>query len=261
MMLVDAHCHLTHEVFKDKLDEVIAQAKEAGVVAAICSGVNVPSNREVLELHKKYPDFVQVSLGLYPIDLLGLVEETGLARQVEPFDLDSELKFIEEHKDEILAIGECGLDYHWDKDHHDQQKENFIKIIEFAKKINKPLIIHTREAEADCIELLEKHGAKRVQLHMFEGRKHVIKKAAELGYYFSIPAILNKNQHFKMIVELVNINQLLTETDAPWRGPVSGEDNVPANVKETAKYIAEIKGMDVMEVEKNIYANYQRLFL
>jgi len=261
-MLVDAHCHLTHEKLKDILPEVIRKAKERGVVAAITSGVNVPTNREVLELTKRYPDFVKCSLGLYPIDLLGLSgDEIGLARQTEPFNLDEELKFIEEHKDEILAVGECGLDYHWDKEHHEQQKENFRKIVEFVKKINKPIIIHSRKAEADCVEILEKSGIRKVLLHMFDGRKHLIKKAAELGYHFSIPTNVHKSQHFQIVVDLVNINQLLTETDAPWMGPNLGEPNEPANVAETIKKIAEIKKMDPKEVEKNIYMNYQRLFL
>jgi TatD DNase family protein len=260
-MFIDAHCHLTHESLKHKLPDIVKRAKEKGVVSVICSGVNVPTNREVLQFHKQYPDFIQCSLGLYPIDLIGLEEETGLSRQVEPFDLDDELRFIEQHKNDILAVGECGLDYHWDKEHHEQQKENFKKILAFVKKINKPIIVHTRKAEADCIELLEESGVKKVMLHMFEGRKHIIKKAAELGYYFSVPAILNKSQHFQMLVDIVNINQLLTETDAPWMGPTAGVPNEPANVVETVKKIAEIKKMDPKEVEENLYLNYQRLFL
>jgi len=109
--------------------------------------------------------------------------------------------------------------------------------------------------------MLEKSGIKKVMLHMFEGRKHIIKKAADLGYYFSVPAILHKNQHFQMLVELVNINQLLTETDAPWMSPVPGVPNEPANVAGTVEEIARIKKMDVKEVEDNIFMNYQRLFL
>jgi TatD DNase family protein len=261
-MFVDAHCHLTHESLKSQLPEVIKRAKANGVVSIICSGVNVPTNREVLELHKKYPDIIQASLGLYPIDLIGIVpDEVGLTRQIEQFDLDKEMKFIEQHKDEILAVGECGLDYHWDKEKHEQQKENFQKILAFVKKINKPIVVHTRKAEADCIELLEKSGIKKVMLHMFEGRKHIIKKAAELGYFFSVPAILHKSQHFQMLVDMVNINQLLTETDAPWMGPTQGVPNEPANVANTIKEIAKIKKMDPKEVEDNIYLNYQRLFL
>ncbi len=220
-MLVDVHCHLTHESFKNKLDEVLDRAKKAGVTTIITSGVNVPTNREVLELSKSNP-MIKCTLGLYPIDLLGEADESGLSRQIEPFDLDEEMNFIEQHKDEILGVGECGLDYHWDKDRHEKQKENFRKIIEFVKKIDKPIVIHTREAEADCIDMLEKSGIKKVMLHMFEGNKKLIKRAEELGYYFSVPAILNKNQHFRMLVEMVNINQLLTETDSPWRGPQPG---------------------------------------
>lgn len=259
-MLVDVHCHLTHESFKNNLDEVLKKAKKAGVATIITSGVNVPTNREVLALSKSNP-MIKCTLGLYPIDLLGDTDETGLARQVEPFDLEKEMKFIEHHKDEILGVGECGLDYFWDKEKHEIQKTNFEKILKFVKRINKPIIIHTREAEADCIDLVEKSGVKKVLLHMFEGNKKLIKRAEELGYYFSIPAILNKNSHFRMLVEMVNINQLLTETDAPWRGPTPGLTNEPANVAETVKYIAEIKKMDVKEVENILYMNYQKFFL
>ncbi len=261
-MLIDVHCHLTHELLKNRIPEIIKNAKEKGVIGAITSGVNVPTNREALELAKKYPDFIKCSLGLYPIDLIGESEnESGLSRQALPFNLDEELKFIEKNKDRIAAVGECGLDYHYDKTQHEKQKENFIKIIEFVKKINKPIIIHSRKAEADAIELLEKSKIKKVVLHMFEGRKHIIKKAAELGYYFSIPTNIKKSQHFQGVVEMVNINQLLTETDSPWISPTPGIPNEPANVAETIKEIAKIKKMDIKEAENNIYMNYQRLFL
>ncbi len=259
-MLVDVHCHLTHEKLKNQIPDVIKRAKENGVVAIIASGVNVPTNREVLELAKKY-DMIKCSLGLYPIDLLGLQpDESGLTRPTEKFDLDEELKFIEKNKDKILAVGECGLDFHWDKEHHDEQKDNFEKIIEFTKKINKPILIHSRKAEVECVELLEKSGIKKVILHMFEGRKHLIKRAEELGYYFTVPTNILKSQHFQMLVEMVNLNRLLTETDAPWMSPDSNP-NEPANVSLTITKIAELKKMDVKEVENAIYMNYQKVFL
>ena len=259
-MLVDVHCHLTHEKLKNQIPEIVKRAKEAGVVAIITSGVNVPTNREVLELTKKY-DIIKCSFGLYPIDLLGIQpDEAGLTRQTQKFDLDEELKFIEKNKDKILAVGECGLDFHWDKTHHEEQKANFQKIIKFVEKINKPILIHSRKAELECVELLEKSKIKTVILHMFEGRKHLIKKAESLGYYFTVPTNIQKSQHFQMLVEMVNLSRLLTETDAPWMSP-NQDPNEPANVKLTVKKIAEIKKMDVKEVENAIYMNYQKVFL
>lgn len=259
-MLVDVHCHLTHEKLKHQIPELIERAKAVGVTSIITSGVNVPTNREVLELTKKY-DIIKCSLGLYPIDLLGIQpDEAGLTRQTVKFDLDEELKFIEKNKDKILAVGECGLDFHWDKTHHEEQKANFQKIIKFVERINKPILIHSRKAEVECIEMLEKSKIKKVILHMFEGRKHLIKKAESLGYYFTVPTNLIKSQHFQMLVEMINLNRLLTETDAPWMSP-NEKPNEPANVALTVKKIAEIKKMDVKEVENAIYMNYQKVFL
>jgi len=259
-MLVDVHCHLTHEKLKNQIPDIVKRAKEKGVVSIIASGVNVPTNREVLELTKKY-DIIKCSLGLYPIDLLGIQpDESGLTRNTEKFDLDEELKFIEKNKDKILAVGECGMDFHWDKEHHEEQKSNFEKIIKFVKRIDKPILIHSRKAETECVELLERSGIKKVILHMFEGRKHLIKKAEELGYYFTVPVNILKSQHFQMLVDMVNISRLLTETDAPWMSP-DLNPNEPANVSLTIKKIAEIKKMDVKEVENAIYMNYQNVFL
>jgi len=250
-----------HESFEGKLDEVIKRAKENGVVAIIVSGVNVPTNREALEMAKKYPDIIKCSLGLYPIDLLGLQpDESGLSRQTKKFDLNDELEFIEKNKEKIAAVGECGGDYHFDKHHHEEQKNNFKKILQFVKKINKPVIVHSRNAEMDCVEILEKSGIKKVILHMFEGRKNLIKKSIELGYYFTVPTNINKSQHFQMLVEMVPLNRLLTETDAPWIGPRQGTPNEPANVAETVKKIAEIKKIDAKEAENIIFMNYQKLF-
>src|SRR3989344_1031990 len=100
MILVDDHCHLMHELYKGKLDEVIERAKKSGVKAIICSGVNVPTNREALEIAKKYAPLVRASLGIYPIDALGLApDESGLSRQKGPIDLDAEFDFIKKNKD------------------------------------------------------------------------------------------------------------------------------------------------------------------
>ena len=259
-MLVDVHCHLDHEKFKADLDEVIDRAKKAKVTHILTSGVNVKSNRNALELSRKY-DIVHFSAGLYPIDLLGDVDVEGMPRQMEPINMDDEFKFIQDHKEEVMSIGEVGLDGKYCADQMPQQKKNFEKIISFVEKIDKPIVIHSRKAEKDVIDLLESSSLKRVNLHCFMGNKKLIQRAADLGYSFSIPSIILKLQHFQMLVEMVSTSQLLTETDAPWLSPYTEKKNEPAFITETIKKIAEIKKMTTLEVEKNIFMNFQKLFL
>ena len=263
MNLVDVHCHLTHEKFEKDLDEVISRAKKAGVKAIICSGVNPADNKKVLEIAKKY-DIVKASLGIYPIDALGLApDETGLPRHKGEINLEKEFEFFKKNKDKFVAIGEVGLDYYWIKDEkiHKKMRDNFQKIINFCEKENIPIIIHTRKAEKDCLDMLEKSKLKKVVLHSFQGNKKLIQLASELGFSFSIPCIIDKLMHFQMLVEMVNISQLLTETDAPWLSPVPGERNVPENVKITVEAIAKIKGITAEECANNIFMNYQKMFL
>ena len=263
-MLVDVHCHLTHEHFKDKLDEVLRRAENAGVRAIVCSGVNHPTNEEVLALAKKYP-IIKASLGLYPLDVLGEIpaeaaDETGLTRQTVPINLEEEFKFILKNKAKIVSLGECGMDFQWDKVHHQKQKENFEKIIAFAEKLNKPLIVHSRKAELECVEMLESSKLKKIIMHCFSGRKHLIKRVAEKGMFFSIPSNILRLQHFQMLTDLVDINQLLTETDAPWLSPYLEQKNEPAFVIESVKKIAEIKKIAFKEAEEQVWKNYLNVF-
>jgi len=263
MNLVDIHCHLNHERFKKDLDKVIENAKKAGVKVIITSGVNVPTNREVLKLAEKY-DIVKCSLGIYPIDALNVkidaLDEIGLARQAEPFDVDKELEFIKKNKSKIAGVGECGMDFKYLKGYEKQQRETFQKVISTVEKIKKPIIVHTRSAELPCVEMLESSKLKKVVLHSFGGRKSIIKKAADLGYSFSIPPVIKRLQHFEIVASLVNINQLLTETDAPWLGPEPGVRNEPKNVLESVKKIAKIKKFTVEETANSIFLNCQRMF-
>jgi len=265
MKLVDVHCHLNHAQFEKDLPQVIDRAKKAGVVKMISAGVNPPTNREVLELTKKYPGLVECSYGVYPIDALNVkLEEFGEIglRQVEHFDVDDELEWIKKNKDGCVAIGEAGLDYKWVTDPKLQAKmrENFQKVIDLCEKIKKPLIIHSRRAEADCVSMVESSKLKKVNFHCFEGRKSLLKKVDDHGWSCSIPAVIMRLQHFETVVKTLNINNILTETDAPWLSPVVHERNEPANVALTIKRIAEIKKFEEVEVANNILMNYQRMF-
>jgi len=191
-------------------------------------------------------------------------ESDGFLRDIEEFDVDGELSWIKEHKDDCVAIGEIGLDYNWKEfqteEMRDKQKEVFRKCLELAKKIDKPVVIHSRKAELDAIEILEEFGMKGVVMHCFNGKKSLIRRCVENGWFLSIPAVIMRLDHFKMLVEMVPLEQLLTETDAPYLSPVAGERNEPANVAVTIRKIAEIKGLGEEEVAEQIFNKAKELF-
>lgn len=265
MNLIDVHCHVNHDAFKKDLDAVLERAKKVGVKAIVVSGVNPVSNKKVLALAKKY-SIIKASLGIYPIDALGLAEaEIGLPRQTVPIDLDEEFTFIEKNKEHVISIGEVGMDFHWaDKEKtYAKQADNFRRIIHFAKRIKKPLVIHSRKAEKECIEIMSEEIKNKeipVVNHCFSGKKNLIKQAEELGHYFSVPPNILRSESFQTLVKLVDLKQLLTETDAPYLSPAPETRNEPANVLLTVEKIAKIKGLPVETVAEQIWQNYKRVF-
>ncbi len=260
LLFIDLHAHLDHPYFEKDIDDVIKRAKEAGVKIILIAGVNPSSNKEVLDLCKKY-DILRAALGIYPVDALQKEIEAGeYPLKSEPFDIDEEIKFIEKNKKSIYAVGECGLDYHWIKDKKDQQKILFHKIIELCERTNKPLIIHSRKAEKDCIEMLKSSKLKKVNFHCFHGSKKLIKEIVDNNWYFSIPTNVVRSQQFQELVKEVPLSHLFCETDSPYLSPYKDKRNEPAFIIESYKKIAEIKGMDLTEVANNIYLNWQRVF-
>jgi TatD DNase family protein len=252
-MFIDVHCHLDFESIIERLDEVIENAKKAGLKTIITSGITPETNRKILEIAKKY-DIVKASLGLYPMD--ALTREEGKT----DFDVDEELEFWQKNKDKFISIGEIGLDYKNGKDKA-MQKAVFEKVLETAKKLNKPVIIHSRKAEEDAIDILESSGYKKVIMHCFSGKKNLVKRAYDLGYYFSIPTNVIRLQQFQEMVKEIDINHLFCETDAPFLSPFKDKRNEPAFVIESYKKIAEIKNITLEETQKNIWMNFQKLFL
>ncbi len=261
-MLVDVHAHLTDPKFLHDLPAVLERAKKAGVTAIVCNGVNPANNREILALAKTH-SIIKAALGAYPTDAIGFVEtETGLEKATHPWDLDKELDFIASQKDNIMGIGEVGLEFKHVTDEHLRklQVANFKKIMALGEKLKKPLIIHSRGAETETLELLQSSTNKKVVLHCFGGRKSLVRKANELGFHLSIPPVIARLQHFEMVVNEMHINQLLTETDSPWLSHIADERNEPMNVQESVKCIAKLKKFDPIETENNLFLNYQRLF-
>lgn len=258
MILIDVHAHLDHPFFEKDLDEVIDRAKKIGVKAIITNGVNPESNKRVLSLAKKY-DIIKAALGMYPIDALQREAETGEAPWLQhPFTVADCLAEIKKHRNDIVAIGEVGMDFAMAED-KETQREHFQQVIDLAVEIKKPLIVHSRKAEQEVIEMLSKSKAK-VLLHCFSGSKKLFLEGLKHGFYFSIPVNIVRSHQFQTWVKEAPLSHLLTETDAPYLGVNRDDRNESCNVIHTVNKIAEIKQMDPQEVANAIYGNYQRLF-
>lgn len=251
-MIVDVHCHLYFPQFEEDMEEVIKRAETAGLVALVNAGTDHKSNLKVLELSKKY-NVVKATLGLYPTTALELSDE----------EVDKEIKFIKSNKDNIVGIGEIGLDFQLTKEPEKQQRqiEVFKRLITSLKDLDKTFVIHSRKAEKECVDILEELGAKKVNFHCFSGSFKLAKRIEANNWTMSIPANIDKSQHFQGIVEQTSINNLLTETDAPFLSPAGETRCEPSFIKQTLIKIAEIKNMNVKEVTNNIYLNYQKTFL
>jgi TatD DNase family protein len=247
MRIIDIHAHLDLGGFN--VEKVIEDSKKNGVVAIIANGVHVKSNREVLKFAEKY-DIVKPALGFYPTHTTEVSEE----------EFDQELEFIKSKKP--IAFGEIGLDLKEvsGNDNIKKMERAFEKFISLSEKTKIPMIVHSRKAEPRVIEMLESSRAKNFVMHCFSGKKALVKKIADKGWFFSVPVTVIRTQQFQELVEYTNINQLLTETDAPYLGPAN-EPNVPKNILLSIKKIAEIKGLNEEEVSNNIFMNYQRVFL
>jgi len=251
MKIVDVHAHFTYKNFNKDIDKVIKNMKSAGVSKVISNGLSFEDNKNVLKLSKKY-DIVDAALGLYPTE----------AGTISNKDLDKILNQIEENKTKIVAIGEVGLDYYWTKEDakKQRQKEVLSKIIKLANKINKPLIVHSRNAELDTVEIM-KSAKVPVIMHCFCGNLEATEKANKYGYYFSIPVTIVRSKTFKKLVKRVGISRLLTETDAPFLAPKPGERNDSSNIGLTIQKISEVSDIDEKSISNKILSNYNKLFI
>jgi len=247
MTFIDVHCHL--DICKN-IPEIIKNVKKSDVKIIITNGVNIETNRKTLELSEKYP-LVKAALGIYPIEALKLSDK----------EIDKEISFIKENKDKIIAIGEIGLDYKEDQSEHDRQKQIFKKFISLSLELDKPIIIHSRKAEEETIEILEIMHAKKVIMHCFSGNFLLVEKIAKNLWYLSIPASIKNSEHFQKMVNEIPLDRLLCETDSPFLHPDKLKNNTPDLVIESYKKIAEIKSLDLDKIKEKIYDNYKKLFL
>jgi len=250
--LVDTHTHIDMQDFDD-LDAVILNAKNAGVVKVIIPSVDRTSFDNVIKIANTY-EGAYCALGIHPTEAQHAVDS----------DFDKIAEFSSDKK--VVAIGECGLDYYWDKTYITEQKDVFLKQIELAKKLDKTLIVHDREAHKDTFDMLvgNTNGEIPVVMHCFSGSLELAKECIKKGFYIALGGVVTFKNAKKAHEIAVNIplESLLLETDAPYLTPVPyrGKRNEPAYVKFVAEEIAKLRGISFEEVEKVTSDNARKAF-
>lgn len=253
MMLFDTHAHLNAEQFDEDLEEVVLRAQQAGVSNMVIVGFDRPTIKKAIELVERY-DFMYASVGWHPVDAIDMTDE--------------DLAWIEElaAHPKVVALGEMGLDYYWDKSPKEIQKEVLRKQIQLAKKVKLPIIIHNREATADLIEILREEGAEEVGgiMHCFSGSAETAKECIELNFAISLggPVTFKNAKKPKEVAAEIPLEKLLIETDSPYLTPhpFRGKRNEPSYVKLVAEQIAELKGITLEEVAEATTKNAKELF-
>lgn len=252
MPFVDSHCHINFPELSANLDEVLLQMQRNEVTAALCVAVNLADFSQVLALAEQHPN-IYASVGVHP-DYED-VEEPGVARLVE----------LAQHA-KVIAIGETGLDYFRLKGDLEWQRMRFRNHIRASKESGKPLIIHTREAAADTLRLMQEENASEAGgvMHCFTENWEVAEAALAMGFYISFSGIVTfKNAiQIKEVAQRVPLDRMLIETDAPYLAPVPyrGKLNQPAYVKHVAEEIATLRGITLAEVGQRTSENFFRLF-
>ena len=254
MELFDSHAHLDDEKFNIDREKLIPEIYNSGITKILSCGYSLEGSIKAVELSKKY-EYIYSSVGISPNDLC-----TNWKEDVEKID---EILKNETNK-KIVAVGEIGLDYHYETN-KEWQKEAFIKQIEIANKYNLPIIIHTREAVSDTIEILKQNPVnKKGIFHCCPFNRELIKEGLKMGFYISIagPVTFKNSKNAEEIANLVPLDRLLIETDSPYLAPepVRGTRNDPRNVKYTAEKIAEFRKVSTEEIAKATYENAKNIF-
>ncbi len=261
MEFFDSHCHLDDERFDEDREKIIAEIKKADITKFISAGYSVESSIKGVALSKVY-DYIYTTCGISPNDIPQNEEKLWK-------DIEKIRALVKDNiKDKkIIAIGEIGLDYYWEKDleRRKLQKQAFIKQIEIANTFNLPIVIHTREAVMDTLEVLKDNTVERKGVfHCCPLNRELVKEALKLGFYISFagPVTFKNSKNANEIIEMVPEDKMLIETDSPYLAPepVRGTRNDPRNVKYIAQKIADVKGKTIEEIAKTTYTNVEKIF-
>lgn len=251
--LVDTHCHLYKEYYDD-IDKVLSDSNKLGVKYFITDGVDNQTNNEVINIANKYHN-VFGAIGIHPENVNDYNEE--------------DISFIERNinNSKIIAIGEIGLDYHYGKDNREKQIELFEKQLRIAEKYNMPVVIHSRDASFDTINILKKYKLKGV-IHCFSGSKEIASEYIKMGYYLGVTGVVTfNNAKIINVIKEIGLDYFILETDSPYLAPVPkrGEKNIPGNVVFVADFIARNLDVDkdyLTEItNKNITSIFDKILL
>jgi TatD DNase family protein len=254
MELIDTHCHLTFEGLREDVAAVIERSKAAGVVGWITVGTDPQENQNVVEIVNRFEN-MYAAVGIHPHDAKTVTEDTL-----------KELRELSKNK-KVVAIGETGLDYHYNFSTHEEQMRVFAEHLKIAAELNLPVIIHCREAFNETMGILEQHGGgvKRVVFHCFSGEASQAKIVLDRGFYISFTGVVTfKNaENVRQAVEVVPLDRLMVETDAPYMSPEpmrKQKINEPAFMVYIAKRLAELKEMDLADFAEAVTATSREFF-
>jgi TatD DNase family protein len=253
-MLVDSHCHLDFPDFSAELDTIVARARAAGIGRIVTISTRVKKHAQVLGIAEKFPE-IFCSVGTHPHNAH------------EELDIDTKTLVAFTKHPKIIAIGEAGLDYHYDNNPRAEQAASFRQHIAAARETALPLVIHSRDCDTDMAQILREEsgkGAFAAVLHCFTGGRDLALTAIELGHYVSFTGILTfKNSDaLREVAAALPAERILVETDAPYLAPLPyrGKRNEPAYVAETAKVLAKVRGVSPDEIARQTTENFFRLF-
>lgn len=262
--MIDAHCHLE---YMNDLDDVIKEAKKNGMTAIVTSIADIKDKEKVLEMKRKYPDFVYICLGFHP-EIMDSYSDS---------DIDSYMNFIRQHKEHISAVGEVGTDYTWNTktDGQERSKEIFVKFIELSKEMGLPLVIHSRngrdnkegsnEGIGDAIKILSELECNKVMMHCFSGSEGQLKTCVAQGWTISLATVLVKSFKHQRLAKIIPLDQLVLETDSPWLDPDSQPGsheltNKPWKIEKSAEVLSEILKIPKEGILEKTEENAKRFF-
>lgn len=255
MEFFDTHAHYNDEAYEEDRKEIIDAIYREGVTKAVVIGYNIEKSKKAIEIAEEN-EFIYASVGIHPSDIGKSKEEILLQIQ--------EIKKMASHK-KVVAIGEIGLDYHWEKENIDLQKLAFTKQIDLANEFKLPIVIHSRDAIMDTIEIIKGNTAPKFSgiLHCCVLNKDLIQSGLNAGLYISFAGpITFKNTKNTDIINIIPEDKLLIETDSPYLSPEPnrGKRNDSRNIKYTAQKIAEIKGKTIEEISRLTYENAKKVY-